>query len=82
MSANGTTPRLIELAATLTEALRAIQETLESQGRPLPSFAEDAPTTFPREIDDARDTALDAAAEIYDLLLEPMTLIYKHGAVR
>lgn len=33
------------------------------------------------EASHARDTVLDAAAEIYDLLLEPLTLIYKHHGV-
>ncbi|KAH7320605.1 S-adenosyl-L-methionine-dependent methyltransferase [Stachybotrys elegans] len=79
MASNITVPRILELAAIIGTAAAEINKTLTTQGIASPSFAEDAPETFPQEISDARDVVLDAAAELYDILLDPLTLLYQHG---
>lgn len=72
---------ILELAATISNHVSKLHETLVAQDIPSPSFLEDAKPRFPKEAWDARDEVLDAAAELYDLLLEPLTLLYKnHGA--
>ncbi|KJZ71732.1 hypothetical protein HIM_08874 [Hirsutella minnesotensis 3608] len=79
MDSNKLVPRIVELAATISASVTTIDEILTIQGIESPSFREDAPVCFPKEACDARDAVLDATAELYDLLLEPMTSIYKHG---
>ncbi|KAL1848712.1 hypothetical protein Daus18300_013502 [Diaporthe australafricana] len=69
--------RIVRLSKVLSQAVADLEHVLAAQGQPTPSFDQDSPTLFPTETDDLRDTALDAAAEIYDLLMEPMALLYK-----
>lgn len=59
-----------------------MEPVFSEKGLPPPSFDEDAPGKFPLEAFDARDLVLDAAAELYDLLLDPVNLILKRGSVR
>ncbi|KJZ69765.1 hypothetical protein HIM_10848 [Hirsutella minnesotensis 3608] len=80
MSQEKPEPRITELAVAIGKSVKSIQDALTAQGSESPSFDEDAPARFPREISDARDTCIDAALELVDLLLEPMTSIFKHGA--
>lgn len=75
-------PRIVQLAATISESVSKMHEILSAQEVPYPSFEEDAPTSLPKEASDAQDSVLDATAELYDLLLEPLNLIYKHHGVR
>jgi hypothetical protein len=81
MESNVTAPRILELAAIIGKAAAEINTTLTNQGIPSPSFSEDAPESFPQDISDARDIVLDATAELYDILLDPLTLLYQHGGV-
>lgn len=73
--------RIVQLAATISESVANIEDILSSQGVETPSFTADAPKSFPKEINSARDAVIDATAELHDLLLEPLILIFKHGAV-
>lgn len=81
MPAAKTTPRIVELAAVISKSVAELQTVLESKGVPSPSFDEDAPTRLPDECNQAQDAVLDATKELYDLLLEPTTLILKNSAV-
>lgn len=81
MDSNASVPRIVHLAATISNSVTKIHEVLSTHAVPTPSFDEDAPMSFPNEAFEARDTVLDATAELYDLLLEPLTLIYKHNGV-
>ncbi|KAH8646476.1 S-adenosyl-L-methionine-dependent methyltransferase [Tricladium varicosporioides] len=79
MSSNQLTPRILELAGTITASVAKIQQVLTEKGLPSPSFDEDAMQSLPLEASDAQDAVLDATAELYDLLMEPMGLIHGHG---
>jgi hypothetical protein len=74
-------PRIVQLASTISESVANIQEVLSTQDIPSPSFDEDATLLFPAAASDARDAVLDAAAELYDVLLEPLTFLYKQSGV-
>lgn len=81
MPAMESTPRIIHLAAEIHQRAAELQNVLDAKGFPTPSFDEDSPTRLPDEASEAQDAILDAAAELYDLLLEPTTLILKNSAV-
>jgi hypothetical protein len=81
MAANTSTPRIVELANTISAFVSQIQEALSAQNLSV-SFDEDAPASLPLELSDAKDAVLDATAELRDLLLEPMNLIHGQGGVR
>ncbi|KAI1286566.1 sterigmatocystin 8-O-methyltransferase [Xylaria venustula] len=78
--ANSTPSRLSLLAASLVESVAKLEMTLLVHGVPSPSFDEDAPTLLPGNTADIRDTIIDCAAEIQDLLQDPLDLIYRHGS--
>lgn len=80
-SISSPTSRLAVLAETISRSVNELEGLLDSSNFPTPSFGEDSPHPFPEETDDVRDTVLDAAAEMYDLLLEPMALLYKKTGV-
>ncbi|KAF3012999.1 hypothetical protein E8E14_007434 [Neopestalotiopsis sp. 37M] len=46
-----------------------------------PSFAEDSPPSLPSDMHQLRDDVLDATAELHEVLLEPLMLIYKFSGV-
>ncbi|KAI2468973.1 S-adenosyl-L-methionine-dependent methyltransferase [Annulohypoxylon bovei var. microspora] len=73
-------PRIVELAERITEAVGRLQGIFVDKGLQMPSFNEDASSEMPLEAFDARDVVLDASAEIYDILLDPLTLILKRGS--
>ena len=75
------TPRIVELSDTIHSSIEAIRDFLRAGDVPFPSFDADAPTAFPERISAYRDAVLDATAELHDLLLEPLNLLYRHGAV-
>lgn len=81
MATKASVPRIVQLASTISDSVAKIQDILSTQGIPSPSFDEDAPVSFPIAASDARDAVLDAAAEIYDVLLEPLNLLYKQSGV-
>lgn len=70
-------PRIVELADTISQSVAQLDRMLSAKGIRSPSFDEDAPAPYPAETDHVRDVIIDAAAELYDLLLEPMALLYK-----
>ncbi|KAI0023442.1 sterigmatocystin 8-O-methyltransferase [Xylariomycetidae sp. FL0641] len=73
-------PRIVQLARTISTSVSKIDAALAAKGLPSPSFEEDAPIgCFPTEILGARDAVVDAAAELHDLLLEPLHLIKVHS---
>ncbi|KAF3058615.1 6-hydroxytryprostatin B O-methyltransferase [Daldinia childiae] len=72
-------PRIVELAATVSDSVAKIQQVLLAKGAPWPSFDENAPDSLPKEATEAQNAVIDAAAELYDLMLDPLTLVYKHS---
>ncbi|KAK3360902.1 S-adenosyl-L-methionine-dependent methyltransferase [Lasiosphaeria ovina] len=76
---NPSLTRIAQLAATITAEVAKIDGILAARGLPSPSLDEDAPPTLPDEAADAQDAVIDAAAELNDLLREPLSAIYEHG---
>ncbi|KAI0469792.1 S-adenosyl-L-methionine-dependent methyltransferase [Xylariaceae sp. FL0804] len=72
--------RVVELAEKIIEAAGHLQSVFSEKGLQMPSFDEDATSEMPLEAFEARDILLDSTAEIYDLLLDPLTLMLKRGA--
>ncbi|PCH05686.1 O-methyltransferase, family 2 [Penicillium occitanis (nom. inval.)] len=65
---------IIDLAAQISNAAKAIADFMASNGHPQPSFDVDAPQSFPsapKDILDARQQLLDASQTIRELLLGP-----------
>ncbi|ETS76489.1 hypothetical protein PFICI_11876 [Pestalotiopsis fici W106-1] len=58
-----------------------LQANLSAQGVESPSFAESSPPTLPSDVHQLRDDVLDATAELHEVLLEPLMLIYKFAGV-
>ncbi|KAF4449245.1 S-adenosyl-L-methionine-dependent methyltransferase [Fusarium albosuccineum] len=79
--ASDTTPsRIMELATTIMASVAQLQTILSSDDIAPLSFDADAPTSLPQESNDISDIILDATSELYDLLLDPLTLIHEKGA--
>ncbi|GAW18771.1 hypothetical protein ANO14919_082530 [Xylariales sp. No.14919] len=78
--ANLSASRLAQLSATIVESLAILEKSLQEHGVPSPTFDEDAPDLLPRDTVEVRDTIIDCAAEIQDLLQGPLDLIYRHGS--
>lgn len=74
--------RISQLAEIISRSVAHVDETLSTHKVPQPSFDEDASASLPSEVSDARDAILDASAELYDLLLDPLELLYKHVGVK
>ncbi|KAI1660016.1 sterigmatocystin 8-O-methyltransferase [Daldinia decipiens] len=81
MASPNTTPRIVELAAQISTSVAELQERLSAQGVPSPSFAEDNPEFLPANVAHLQDAVLDATAELNELLMDPLTLIFKFGAI-
>ncbi|OTA51954.1 hypothetical protein K449DRAFT_341311 [Hypoxylon sp. EC38] len=81
MASSNSTARMVELAAQISTSVAELQERLSAQGVPSPSFAEDSPECLPANVAHLQDAVLDATAELNELLLEPLTLIFKFGAI-
>lgn len=81
MASTNTTPRIVELAAQISTSVAQLQERLLAQGAPTPSFAEDSPEHFPAEVSNLKDAVLDATAELHELLLDPMMLLFKFASI-
>ncbi|KAI0164060.1 sterigmatocystin 8-O-methyltransferase [Xylariaceae sp. FL1272] len=75
------TPKIVELAAKISSSVAELQEYLSAQGVESPSFAENSPPNLPSDVFHIRDDVLDATAELHELLLEPLMLIYKFAGV-
>ncbi|KAI1481891.1 sterigmatocystin 8-O-methyltransferase [Daldinia eschscholtzii] len=79
--ASNNTSRIVELAAQISSSVNELQERLAAQGAPSPSFDEDSPQTLPANVSHLQDVVLDATAELNELLMEPLQLIFKFGAI-
>ncbi|KAI1324373.1 sterigmatocystin 8-O-methyltransferase [Xylariaceae sp. FL0255] len=75
------TPRIVELAAKISSLVAELQESLSAKGVESPSFDENNPPNLPSDLHNIRDDVLDATAELHELLLEPLMLIYKFAGV-
>ncbi|KAK6511688.1 hypothetical protein TWF481_000596 [Arthrobotrys musiformis] len=71
-------PKLSELAATISANAKIVEDYIEAQGLPYPSFASDGPSNFPvpqneetEKIHEARQALLTASKHIYDLATGP-----------
>ncbi|KAH0592951.1 hypothetical protein MHUMG1_09197 [Metarhizium humberi] len=80
-SDNTSVSRLTQLAASILDSVSRLEATLSMQACPLPSFDQDAPTLLPKDAMGIRDSIIDCAAEIQDLLLGPFDMLYMHGSV-
>ena len=77
-----TTPRIVELAAQISASVAKLQEKLSAQGAATPSFAENGPESLPNDASSLKDAVLDATAELHEILLDPVLLLYKFASVR
>ncbi|KFG85433.1 sterigmatocystin 8-O-methyltransferase [Metarhizium anisopliae] len=80
-SDNTSVSRLAQLAASILDSVSRLEATLSMQACPLPSFDQDAPTLLPKDAIGIRDSIIDCAAEIQDLLLGPFDMLYMHASV-
>lgn len=81
MASSNSTPRIVELAAQISTSVAQLQEQLAAQGAPTPSFDEDRPEKLPSDVADLQDAVLDATAELHELLLDPIMLLFKFASV-
>lgn len=81
MAGAATTPRIVQLATIISDSVGRLNNDLSSMGISTPSFDEGAPLSLPDDVSNDRDVILDAAAELFDILLDPLALIMYHGAV-
>lgn len=82
MASPNNMPRIVELAAQISTSVTELQERLAAQGAPSPSWAEDSPESLPADVSNLQDVVLDATAELHELLLDPLMVIFKFAAVR
>ncbi|KJK74087.1 hypothetical protein H634G_10626 [Metarhizium anisopliae BRIP 53293] len=80
-SDNTSVSRLTQLAASILDSVSRLEATLSMQACPLPSFDQDAPTLLPKDAIGIRDSIIDCAAEIQDLLLGPFDMLYMHASI-
>ena len=81
MAPTDATPRIIELAAKISNSVAELQASLSARGVESPSFAENSPPNLPSDVHHLRDDLLYATAELHEVLLEPLMLIYKFAGV-
>jgi hypothetical protein len=74
-------PHITHLAQTIVLSVAQLQKVLENHKAPFPSFDRDGPLSLPKEASNAQNAILDAAGELYDLLLEPVASLLIHSAV-
>ncbi|RAL07811.1 S-adenosyl-L-methionine-dependent methyltransferase [Aspergillus homomorphus CBS 101889] len=77
----GDSRRLLDLAASISTATTKMDAYLKERNLPYPSFEPNAPQTLPRELQDAKDSILDAASELHDLLTDPLTAFFESAPV-
>ncbi|KAI1768518.1 S-adenosyl-L-methionine-dependent methyltransferase [Hypoxylon sp. FL1150] len=73
--------KIVALAAKISSLVAELQESLSAQGVESPSFDENSPPNLPSDLHHIRDDVLDATAELHEVLLEPLMLIYKFAGV-
>jgi len=82
MASPNTTPRIVELAAKISASVAELQALLSAQKWPSPSFDEDSPERLPPNAFHLQDAVLDATAELHELLMDPIRMVFQFGAVR
>lgn len=75
------TPRIVQLAENISKSVTILLATLSKHGASAPSFDDDGLFFLPKEASNAQDVILDATAELHELLMEPLSLIFKQGGV-
>jgi hypothetical protein len=80
-SSQDPTPRIVELAAQISTFVTKLQEKLSAQGAATPSFAENGPESLPADVSSLKDAVLDATAELHEILLDPLLLLFKFASV-
>ncbi|OAG01869.1 putative Sterigmatocystin 8-O-methyltransferase [Paraphaeosphaeria sporulosa] len=80
-SSNDTTPRIIELAAQISSSVTKLQDKLSAQGAATPSFAENGPEVLPDDVSSLKDAVLDATAELHEILLDPLFVLFKFASI-
>lgn len=73
--------RLVKLAGIISDSVHTLEEALSRNGIATPSFDETCPCELPEDAHAAQNAVLDATAELFDLLQDPLTLIKIHGGV-
>ncbi|KAI1370093.1 S-adenosyl-L-methionine-dependent methyltransferase [Hypoxylon crocopeplum] len=73
-----TPSRMSQLADIISRSVVNMNEMLSALKVEQPSFSEDAFVSLPKEVSGDKDAILDAAAELYDLLLDPLELLHRH----
>ena len=73
--------RILELAAVINKSVKAIHESLVEQTLPSPSFEPTTSRSLPESLLEDQDAVLDATAELHDLFLGPLNLLFHHGGV-
>ncbi|PSN59372.1 S-adenosyl-L-methionine-dependent methyltransferase [Corynespora cassiicola Philippines] len=81
MASNENTPRIVELAAQISNSVAQLQEKLSAEGLPSPSFDENFPGMYPAGVAQFRDAVLDASAELHELLLDPLMVLFKFASI-
>lgn len=72
---------MAELATKISSSVAELEELLAAKKMAAPSFDVDSPVALPPDMSDLQDAVLDATAELHDMLLEPMSLVFKFSAV-
>lgn len=75
MDADGT-PRILQLAATISDSVAKVHDALAALGSASPSFDEDAPAV-PTSLDEVRNIILDATSELQGLFSEPLEMFHQ-----
>ncbi|KAH8732614.1 O-methyltransferase-domain-containing protein [Phaeosphaeriaceae sp. PMI808] len=75
------TLRIIELAAQISTHVAELQANLEARGEPTPSFDENRLETLPVDLFHLRDAILDTTAELHELLMDPLQLLFKFASL-
>lgn len=73
--------RILELAAVINRSVKAVHESLVKETFPFPSFEANASGSLPEGLLENQDAVLDATAELHDLFLGPLNLLFRHGGV-
>lgn len=81
MATPNLTPRIVELAAQISSSVAQLQEQLSVGGLPSPSFDENFVGNYPANVTELRDAVLDATAELHEILLDPIMVLFKFASI-
>ncbi|CAI6227227.1 unnamed protein product [Periconia digitata] len=77
----GNSSRIVELAAQISSNVAQLQGQLSAQDLPSPSFNENFNASYPANVTHLRDSLLDATAELHELLLDPLLVLFKFASI-